>query len=130
MSCGDNIQAGMATNDNENCRCPGSMKKFIEPCLLLFLRKKKAYGYELLDNLISFGFEPVPDPGAVYRNLRRMEEEGLVQSHWETAGSGLPRRFYELTPEGEALLHVWVNKIKKNKALLEDFIRRYHEITG
>lgn len=116
---------------DEAWRCPGGpLKKFIQPCLLLLLRQKPAYGYELIENLTGFGLMQTPDPGAVYRNLRRMEEDGLVQSHWDTSGTGPPRRFYKLTGEGEDVLRAWVLTIKKNKELLEEFLQRYCEITG
>ncbi len=116
--------------DPEEGRCPGGpLKKFLQPCLLLLLRQKPAYGYELIESLTEFGLE-APDPGTVYRNLRRLEEDGLVESHWDTSGSGPPRRFYKLTGEGEDMLRAWVVTIRKNKELLEGFLRRYAEVTG
>lgn len=117
---------GLSGTPPEDMRCPGGLRKFIEPCLLLFLREKRAYGYELIDMFTTIGFENLPDPGAVYRNLRRMEHEGFVRSRWELAESGMPRRFYELTEEGGYALDAWVRIINRNKELLEEFIARYH----
>jgi PadR family transcriptional regulator PadR len=110
----------------EGVRCPVGLRKFIEPCLLLFLRERRAYGYELIEMFTTIGFENVPDPGSVYRNLRRMENEGFVRSRWELAESGMPRRFYEITEEGEYALNAWVKIVQKNKEMLEDFLARYH----
>ena len=117
---------GMPGALSEGMRCPVGLRKFIEPCLLLFLRDRRAYGYELIEMFSTLGFESVPDPGAVYRNLRRMEHEGFVRSRWELADSGMPRRFYEITEEGEYALNAWVKIIEKNKELLEDFLARYY----
>ncbi len=111
-------------------RCAGGPRKFIEPYLLLFLKERTAYGYELIEMFARFGFDPLPDPGAVYRNLRRMEEEGLVESRWELEGSGLPRRFYRLTGEGDAVLRAWVRKFKTNRDIADEFINYYRRIAG
>jgi PadR family transcriptional regulator, regulatory protein PadR len=47
--------------------------------------------------------------GTVYPMLRRLEKEGLVRAKWEAPETARdeqrpPRRYYELTGEGEALL--------------------------
>lgn len=58
-----------------------------------------AYGFEIVD---VTGLRP----GTVYPVLRRLEEEGLVDSSWERAATAHaqgrpPRRNYRLTPDGE-----------------------------
>lgn len=50
-------------------------------------------------------------PGTVYTTLRRLETRGLVAGHWEEAevaeAERRPRRrYYTLTPEGDAALEV------------------------
>lgn len=48
--------------------------------------------------------------GTVYVTLGRMEQKGLVTSRLESPPSGsggLPRRLYEATPRGRALLTAW-----------------------
>ena len=47
--------------------------------------------------------------GTVYPMLRRLEKEGLVRARWEDAETARfeqrpPRRYYELTGQGETLL--------------------------
>jgi DNA-binding PadR family transcriptional regulator len=37
----------------------------------------------------------------------------------------MPRRFYEITEEGEYALNAWVKIIKKNKEILESFLDRF-----
>lgn len=103
----------------------GRTGKMIEPCLLLLLHKKPSHGYDLIDKLVEFGFEEdAPDPGTVYRNLRRMEEEGLVKSTWITEGPGPAKRLYEVTPQATELLGTWVVEVEKSIERLENFLQR------
>jgi len=100
-------------------------RKLIEPCLLLLLHEKPSHGYDLIDRLLEFGFEEeAPDPGTVYRNLRRMEEEGLVKSSWITEGPGPAKRLYEVTPRSVEVLAQWADEVEKNIQRLESFLQR------
>lgn len=114
--------------NEEKCTCPGSrIERFIQPCLLLLVGERPgSHGYELLEGLKDFCIEDYSfDTGAIYRNLRRLEEEGLVSSNWQTAGSGPAKRAYTLTARGKKVLSLWADNIEKNKGLLEYFIKRY-----
>ena len=42
----------------------------------------------------------------VYSALRRLEEDGLVRSTWETISGGPRRRYYHLTEKGREILHL------------------------
>jgi poly-beta-hydroxybutyrate-responsive repressor len=112
---------------NGGCRCPGApMERFMQPCLLILLHGRTAHGYELIQSLQEFGFsESDADPGTVYRNLRRMEEEGTVSSRWDTGKGGPARRIYQLTPEGEKVLHQWAGHISHNIRRLTKFMEKY-----
>lgn len=111
----------------EACCRVGRMERFLEPCLLLLLTREAAHGYQLIQELCSFGFEPESqDPGLVYRHLRRLEKEGMVTSFWETGGPGPAKRLYEITPEGRELLQSWIAVIERNIRILTDFLDRYH----
>ncbi len=106
--------------------CGPRMERFIQPCLLLLLHKKKTHGYELMENLASFGFERDIDPGMVYRNLRKLEEDGALSSSWETGGSGPARRVYTLTSRGEEIIHEWAKHIQNKIKRLESFLDSYN----
>ena len=58
------------------------------------------YGYSLRQELEERGFDI--NEGTLYPMLRRLETQGLLQSRWET-GDGRPRRYYSLSPQGQAL---------------------------
>ena len=51
----------------------------------------------------SLGFETM-NPGTMYRALRQMEKDGVVESSWETSRGGAARRMYAITDAGEAYL--------------------------
>ncbi len=42
------------------------------------------------------------EAGTLYPLLRRLEGQGLLRSVWETDGAK-PRKYYSLTPEGDAI---------------------------
>jgi poly-beta-hydroxybutyrate-responsive repressor len=79
-----------------------------------------------MQSLGKLGFDITEiEPGTVYRNLRRLEEEGSVSSHWDTEGGGPAKRLYCLTSEGEELLHAWALNIRQSKERLETFLSQY-----
>lgn len=59
------------------------------------------YGYDLINHLGDQGL--AIDQGTLYPLLRRLETQGLLDSEWNVEGSR-PRRYYALTPAGEAML--------------------------
>ena len=109
------------------CRCGTGLpvEKFMQPCLLLLLKQRSAHGYDMIQLLPEFGFSDRLDPGTVYRNLRRLEEEGLVTSHWDVGEGGPARRLYGLTDEGEEMLHAWAVHIRQQRKRMDDFLDRY-----
>src|SRR5256885_455068 len=56
------------------------VERFVEPSLLLLLRERPLHGYELLERIPELGVEGRVDIGNLYRLLRALEEEGLVQA--------------------------------------------------
>lgn len=59
------------------------------------------YGYALIGDLDACGL--TVDQGTLYPLLRRLEEQGLLDSTWNTDGTR-PRRYYVINPAGAALL--------------------------
>jgi DNA-binding PadR family transcriptional regulator len=62
---------------------------------------EQQYGYSLLKRLSDQGLEL--DQGTLYPLLRRLESQGLLSSDWKIEGSR-PRRYYVISPEGQAVL--------------------------
>lgn len=104
----------------------GPGKRFIEPRILFLLNRGPAHGYELMRRMEEVPLPgPLPDVGAVYRRLRRMEEEGLVSSRWTSAERGPQRKVYRLTSRGRKRLALWVEAIRARVALLQRFLETY-----
>ena len=104
-------------------------KKFVRPALMLLLLEQPAHGYELLDRLQRLGFHR-PDPGGLYRNLRALEEAGLVYSSWEQSTAGPDRRIYELTRAGREELHAHAKALADTSQTLQVFLSRYNEFVA
>jgi DNA-binding PadR family transcriptional regulator len=64
----------------------------------------------------------------IYRHLRGLEEDGLVQSEWQTEGPGPARRMYRLTPEGDEALALWIGYMQKQADNLTHFIGEYNRL--
>lgn len=104
------------------------MERFLEPCLLLLLKQKAAHGYELIEKIHQLDFLLAkPDPGVVYRHLRRLEEEGLISSTWDTEGSGPAKKVYNIAKEADDYLRAWAEHIGATKAMLEGFLEMFQK---
>jgi poly-beta-hydroxybutyrate-responsive repressor len=112
---------------------PGSGKaqRYIQPSLLLALKLKPSYGYELIQEIAAFGFVEGPaPPGMVYRHLRDMEENEWVKSEWHTEDAGPAKRIYQLTDEGEEILAYWIAYMARQVEKLSQFITIYRATAG
>lgn len=106
-----------------------STEKMFQPTMLMFICRKPAHGYELIQKLSEYGFaEGEVEPATIYRHLRRMEEAGYVKSRWETGGTGPARRLYEITPAGKEQLLAWGELLRRRKEKLEEFLQLFDPI--
>ena len=99
-------------------------RNWLVPVILLTLREWNSYGYELMERTAAFGFEAM-NPGTLYRTLRQMEKEGVVESKWETSKGGPARRMYSITDAGEAYLDFWAEALKQYRRNMDVFFRMY-----
>jgi PadR family transcriptional regulator PadR len=78
------------------------------------------YGYSLIDDLSQLGLQI--DQGTLYPLLRRLEEQGLLESSWNVEGNR-PRRYYVLSSAGQKLLsrltHEWQQLSDVMQAILK-----------
>jgi len=96
-------------------------KGSLELCVLSFIRQEEQYGYQLAQNI---GKYINIAEGTLYPLLRRLVKEGHVDSHFKESTGGPARKYYTLTPEGEAHLESiheeWKVYTKAVNHLLED----------
>ncbi|MDR1959595.1 MAG: PadR family transcriptional regulator [Planctomycetaceae bacterium] len=92
----------------------GDLKKFIssdiirghiDTIILRLLREHDRYGYQIFKLIIerSGGQYELKEP-SMYASLRRLEQQGAIESYWgneETQGGR--RRYYKILPAGELL---------------------------
>ncbi len=93
-----------------DCTCSmGNMNRFIEPAVLLSLRKGgPKHGYDLSLELNKWQVtDAFIDKAAVYRALKSLEDDGMVKSVWDTSESGPARHMYSITETGAAHLVKW-----------------------
>lgn len=104
------------------------IERSIQAELLLLIGQRPSHGYELIQRLNATDFKSgEADAATVYRNLRRMDKDGLIISHWEVGESGPGRRLYKLTQLGEESLKVWARYIAQQKEKLENFLQAYFQ---
>ncbi|MCB0871842.1 MAG: poly-beta-hydroxybutyrate-responsive repressor [Actinobacteria bacterium] len=102
----------------------GTPRMWLQPFLLLSLDQWQSHGYELIRRLSTFGFETL-DRGSVYRVLRQLERDGLVESGWDTSKDGPARRLYSLTDAGRQYLNMWAGSLRVYQGMLDEFFKQY-----
>ncbi len=102
------------------------VERFHEPALLLLLRERPRHGYELIE-LLSELIGGRVDVGNLYRFLRGLESEGIVDSEWHGDLPGPAKRTYSLTPVGERLLEQWAEALRRSRDEVSAFLDRYEK---
>ncbi len=112
--------------EGQPCSCAmGNLYRYVEPIALFQLKAKgKTHGYELVKALNEHSLtDSVVDPGALYRTLRRLEENGYVASEWDVSSAGPAKRVYELTADGEEHLREWIVVMEQLAQMMNGFVQ-------
>ena len=89
------------------------MRGVAEPVILRLLAERMMYGYEIIRQVNErTNGEFQWKEGTLYPCLHRLEEQGLIQSRWELAGSR-PRRYYAITRRGIAAMQEKVEEARR-----------------
>lgn len=71
------------------------------PLVLGILAEGESYGYAILQRVAELSDGELEwSDGMLYPLLHRLERLGYVKSSWKVAGSGRPRKQYQLSSEG------------------------------
>jgi len=102
----------------------GHLYRFLEPLVLLLLKKKgRSYGYDLAGELQEGALtDSEIERSALYRTLRRLELNSNVVSEWDIEESGPARRVYTLTAKGEQHLAEWATVLDHVSRSMADFV--------
>ena len=112
----------------EAADAPQSQQELVIGCILVLLAEQRSHGYELHERVKHV--MPLWDvsAGNLYRDLRKMEVEGLVASGWEASQTrGPARRVYEITDAGRRALDSWVLGVSGLVKMLERCIALFEE---
>lgn len=99
-------------------------KNLMVPMLLMSLRGWDLHGYKLIEQLNNYGFTSI-DQGNVYRILRQLEKDNMVESEWDTSTGGPAKRIYSLTNAGEDYLKVWADSLQQYQTIVDHFFTMY-----
>jgi DNA-binding PadR family transcriptional regulator len=91
--------------------------------LLALLAKEPAHGYELKLALEQTFGEAYPSPniGQIYVTLKRLEQDGLVQSQDVAQATRPNKKVYELTEAGREALRAWVEEPSEGQRIRDEF---------
>ncbi len=105
----------------------GFPRAYLRPALLVLLADTSSHGYDLLERVRELGLR-MAEPGGLYRALRSMDEEGLVESWWEPSEAGPARRLYSITDAGRQSLAAFAAELRGVRWLLDDLLSRLEAI--
>jgi DNA-binding PadR family transcriptional regulator len=108
----------------------GNVYRFVEPVVLLLLKKKgRSYGYDLSNEIKDHTITGAEiERAALYRTLRNLEQNGNVVSEWDTERGGPARRVYKLTRKGEHHLKEWAAVLDHIGKSLARFVKETNEL--
>lgn len=78
-------------------------KGVLEGCVLAIIARGETYGYEILSVLSEGGFDDLME-GTLYPVLTRLQKKGLLSCRMGKSLLGPMRKYFSVTPEGEAYL--------------------------
>lgn len=67
---------------------------------LTLIGDQESYGYEIVERLSELGLDV--STGLIYPVLARLERDKLVTTRAVTSTNGPPRKYFTLTPQGQA----------------------------
>ena len=96
-------------------------KGSLEMVLLCLIARGETYGYEILTALnASAAVWGSAKEGTIYPILYRLEEAGLIRCRIAPAqGGGGTRKYYSITPAGEAALRERMRRSTAHRALFD-----------
>lgn len=78
-------------------------KGILEYCILSLIAQNEMYVSDLISSLKKAKLDVVE--GTLYPLLTRLKNATFLQYRWEESTSGPPRKYYQITPEGQLFLN-------------------------
>ena len=86
-------------------------KGVFELAILLLVRNKAMYGYELTNRLNKVPLFSLAE-GSIYPILKRMVNKKWIESYWQESVEGPRRKYYQITEEGQKVIQQRMNDYK------------------
>ena len=99
------------------------LKGNIETIILCALYKEPTYGYEIAKEIkerTSNKYE-IKQP-TLYSYLKRLEEDGLIESYWGENSNGGRRRYYALTDTGRTNCEQFISEWQYQRTVLSELV--------
>lgn len=87
-------------------------KGVYELAILLLIRDKAMYGYELTSKLNEIPLFSIAN-GSIYPILKRMGNNNWIASFWHESAEGPRRKYYQITDEGKQIIEQRMNSYKE-----------------
>lgn len=94
--------------------------------ILLLLARGSTHGYALARAMDTHGL--YADRGALYRTLRKLDDDGWVASEWMASVAGPRRRAYRLTPKGRQILGEMARLVRTTMETHARFLEAYEPL--
>src|SRR5919202_6234729 len=75
-------------------------KGVLEFCILSIIRQGEVYPSDIVERMKAANLHILE--GTLYPLLTRLKNAGLLTYRWVESASGPPRKYFSLTPQGEA----------------------------
>jgi PadR family transcriptional regulator PadR len=97
------------------------MRGVLAVCVLAVIAEEDTYGYVIAQRLHAAGLGTVKG-GTLYPILTRLEQDGLVTSHWRAGEAGPGRKYFAVTAAGRQalreLIDDWITFTGRATALM------------
>ena len=97
-------------------------KGTLELVILAALKERKLYGLELLKLLHSFETMKITE-GTLYPLMDRLKRDRLISAFWHHEGETRPRKYYQLTDQGEQKLKALTTRWRQSVDDIEYLIQ-------
>ncbi len=95
----------------------------LEYAVLLLIRNKDRYGYDLIQTLDDFSMLRTKE-NTVYPLLRRLLKNEYLEAYWQNMGEGIPaRKYYKITKSGK----MYLSQLEKDWEILVNDISSLKE---
>jgi len=101
------------------------LRGVVEPLMLFIIAELPSHGYRIAKEIEarSSGYFKLT-ASTVYSALRRLEEDGLVLSAWQSAANSPRRRYYYLTEKGKEILGTKLSEWERFSSAAEQVMSR------